>query len=53
MDLKVMPIFPLPLVACPSESVPLHIFEHRYRDLIAWCRQREAAGQPAEFEKGE
>lgn len=45
----VIPIFPLPLVACPTEPIPLHIFEQRYRELIAWCREREALGRPAEF----
>lgn len=49
METTLIPIFPLPLVACPSETVPLHIFEHRYRDLIAWCRERQSAGQAAEF----
>jgi Lon protease-like protein len=31
------PLFPLPLVALPSESVPLHIFEDRYRRMIEEC----------------
>jgi Lon protease-like protein len=31
------PLFPLPLVALPSESVPLHIFEDRYRHMIEEC----------------
>jgi Lon protease-like protein len=30
-------LFPLPLVLLPSERVPLHIFEERYRDLINEC----------------
>jgi Lon protease-like protein len=30
-------LFPLPLVLLPSERVPLHIFEERYRDLIGEC----------------
>ena len=30
-------LFPLPLVLLPSERVPLHIFEDRYRDLIGEC----------------
>jgi Lon protease-like protein len=28
------PLFPLGIVALPSESVPLHIFEDRYRQMI-------------------
>jgi Lon protease-like protein len=28
------PLFPLGIVALPTESVPLHIFEDRYRRMI-------------------
>src|SRR3954466_13404039 len=31
------PLFPLPLVALPSEQVPLHIFEERYKAMIGRC----------------
>jgi len=31
------PLFPLGLVALPSEVVPLHIFEERYKAMIARC----------------
>jgi Lon protease-like protein len=31
------PLFPLPLVALPGEQVPLHIFEPRYRTMVAEC----------------
>ena len=31
------PLFPLGLVALPSELVPLHIFEPRYRTMISEC----------------
>lgn len=31
------PLFPLGIVALPSESVPLHIFEDRYRRMIEQC----------------
>jgi Lon protease-like protein len=31
------PLFPLGIVALPSESVPLHIFEDRYRRMIDQC----------------
>jgi Lon protease-like protein len=36
-------LFPLGLVLLPSEQVPLHIFEPRYRELIAECLD---AGEP-------
>jgi Lon protease-like protein len=31
------PLFPLGIVALPSEAVPLHIFEPRYRTMVAEC----------------
>ncbi len=31
------PLFPLGMVALPTESVPLHIFEDRYRRMIERC----------------
>ena len=31
------PLFPLPLVLLPSEVVPLHIFEERYKLMIGEC----------------
>jgi Lon protease-like protein len=31
------PLFPLGLVALPSELVPLHIFEERYKTMIGRC----------------
>jgi Lon protease-like protein len=30
-------LFPLPLVLMPTERLPLHIFEERYKELIAEC----------------
>lgn len=30
-------LFPLPLVLLPTERLPLHIFEERYRELIGEC----------------
>jgi len=30
-------LFPLPLVLLPTERVPLHIFEERYRELVGEC----------------
>jgi Lon protease-like protein len=35
------PLFPLGLVALPTESVPLHIFEDRYRKMIEHCLAEE------------
>ena len=36
------PLFPLGLVALPSELIPLHIFEDRYKTMVAHCRQEES-----------
>ena len=38
------PLFPLQLVALPSELVPLHIFEERYKAMMGRCLE-----QPSEF----
>ncbi len=35
------PLFPLGIVALPTESVPLHIFEDRYRTMIEECLEHE------------
>ena len=35
------PLFPLGLVALPSELIPLHIFEERYKDLFARCLETQ------------
>jgi Lon protease-like protein len=34
-------LFPLPLVLVPTERIPLHIFEPRYRDLVRECVETE------------
>jgi Lon protease-like protein len=34
-------LFPLPLVLLPTEHVPLHIFEERYKELIGECLAEE------------
>jgi Lon protease-like protein len=36
------PLFPLGIVALPTESVPLHIFEQRYRTMIEECLAQES-----------
>jgi len=38
------PLFPLGLVALPSELIPLHIFEERYKVMVARCLE-----EPSEF----
>ncbi len=35
------PLFPLGLVALPSELIPLHIFEERYKTMMATCLDAE------------
>ena len=37
-----IPVFELPLVLLPTERIPLHIFEARYRRMIAYCLEEEA-----------
>ena len=32
-----LPLFPLNLVLYPNETLPLHIFEERYKDLTQYC----------------
>jgi Lon protease-like protein len=32
-----LPLFPLPIVLLPTEVVPLHIFEERYKTMIGLC----------------
>lgn len=33
--IRTIPIFPLPLVMMPNELLPLHIFEEKYREMLA------------------
>jgi Lon protease-like protein len=35
-------LFPLPIVLVPTERIPLHIFEPRYRELIEECVENES-----------
>jgi Lon protease-like protein len=39
--LERFPLFPLGLVLLPQELVPLHIFEERYKQMIAHCLENE------------
>lgn len=34
-------LFPLPLVLVPTERIPLHIFEPRYKELIGECLESD------------
>jgi Lon protease-like protein len=43
------PLFPLGLVAVPGESVPLHVFEDRYRRMIERCLSAEPGSPEREF----
>jgi Lon protease-like protein len=43
------PLFPLGIVTLPTESVPLHIFEERYRTMIERCLLSEAGSPQREF----
>jgi Lon protease-like protein len=36
------PLFPLGLVTLPSEYVPLHVFETRYKTMIGECLERDS-----------
>ena len=37
-----LPLFPLGIVALPSELVPLHVFEDRYKTMIGECLDNES-----------
>jgi Lon protease-like protein len=43
------PLFPLGIVALPSESIPLHIFEDRYRAMIEQCLLGEPGSTERQF----
>ncbi|NTW48330.1 MAG: ATP-dependent protease [Chlorobiales bacterium] len=48
-DKQIIPLFPLPLVVCPGELLPLHIFEDRYKQMIAFCRGQNEDKQTSPF----
>ncbi len=52
-EYPVIPIFPLPLVACPTEPVPLHIFEERYKAMVRDLRNEDGGSFGLFFEEGE
>jgi Lon protease-like protein len=37
-----LPLFPLPMVLLPTEVVPLHIFEERYKTMIEECLDQDS-----------
>lgn len=43
------PLFPLGIVALPTEAVPLHIFEERYRVMIEHCLEAGRGSEGREF----
>jgi Lon protease-like protein len=43
------PLFPLGIVALPTESVPLHIFAQRYRAMVDACLEAAREGREGEF----
>jgi len=43
------PLFPLGIVALPSEAVPLHIFEERYRLMIGRCLEAARGSRARQF----
>jgi Lon protease-like protein len=44
-----LPLFPLGIVALPSEGIPLHVFEDRYRRMIEHCLSAEPGSPEREF----
>lgn len=41
--MALLPLFPLEVVLLPGAPLPLHIFEPRYKEMIAECRATNAA----------
>ncbi|MCB0354120.1 MAG: LON peptidase substrate-binding domain-containing protein [Bdellovibrionales bacterium] len=46
---RVIPLFPLGINVLPGELIPLHIFENRYRKLLAYCLHLREQGFAPEF----
>ena len=47
-----MPLFPLGIVLYPAERLPLHIFEPRYKEMIAQCLENERPFGIVFFDEG-
>ncbi len=41
---NLLPLFPLEVVLFPGASLPLHIFEDRYKEMIAECLKAQSEG---------
>ena len=52
MILDHLPLFPLPLVLVPGAALPLHIFEPRYRQMLADCLEGDRRFGIARLEEG-
>ena len=52
MTLDRLPLFPLPLVLFPGAALPLHIFEPRYRQLLADCLEGDRRFGIARLDEG-
>ena len=46
---SVIPLFPLALVVFPGQDLPLHIFEPRYKTMLADCRVAAAGEESLPF----
>lgn len=47
-----LPLFPLPLVLFPGTALPLHIFEPRYRQMLADCLEGDRRFGIARLDEG-
>ena len=45
LDCNPIPLFPLPIVVFPGQIVPLHIFEPRYKQMLADVRAADERGE--------
>ena len=45
LDRNPIPLFPLPIVVFPDQIVPLHIFEPRYKQMLADVRAADERGE--------
>ena len=51
--MPLLPLFPLEVVLLPGTPLPLHIFEPRYKEMIAECRAQQARfGVVRAFDQG-
>ncbi len=51
--MRELPLFPLPIVLFPGVPLPLHIFEPRYRRMLADIRARDSLFGLSYFDAGE